>query len=585
MPAYRLIALSTILACLPAQAASGGSLAGSAHFQVYAQAGDATARSVLISFERLHAFFLEQTGFKLDNRPPIRVIAFRTREEYEPYRLRPTADAYYVGAPDRDYIVMTSGHGDGDFRIAAHEYAHFILRANSLNLPPWLNEGIAEFFSAMPAELAGKSASREPIHARTLRNRPWMPLAQLLALPAESPVRDDPADSDLFYAQSWALADMLMSSSQYASRFQELIPAVSETPSTEALPRVYGRTLDEISRDLQTWIGKRKVTPLPVPRVAADSLGMTVSDISAFTWRSVTADLLSAIGRLDQADASYRELAREAPDNPEIAAAQAAVSLQRGDYGAARAHFNRALEHRISDPGVCYRYAVMAQNAGFVADEVRPALEWAIALKPDFDDARYHLALLENNAGHHQAAVEQLRAMHSIAPGRQFQYWTGLAYALSQMERREEAKAAAERAQEVAGTSTERAYASELAIIAQTDLVVQFTRDSNGNTKLVHRRVSHDSSDWNPFIEPGDRIVRVDATLREIDCGGRVTRLVLDARGKSLSVAIPDPGRVQMRNAPPDFQCGPQPISVRVTVVYAEGGANSDGIVRGIEFH
>src|SRR5579872_5313329 len=123
-------------------------VARNAHFEVYSQAGPENARAVLAGFEQLRAYFLQQTGLQFENRPPVRVIAFRSRLEYEAYRLRPAADAYYVGADDRDTIVLPAG-ADGDIQVAAHEYAHFALHADGLDLPPWLNEGRSEFFATV----------------------------------------------------------------------------------------------------------------------------------------------------------------------------------------------------------------------------------------------------------------------------------------------------------------------------------------------------------------------------------------------------------------------------------------------------
>ncbi|HJT87500.1 MAG TPA: hypothetical protein VJ732_06580, partial [Bryobacteraceae bacterium] len=117
-----------------------------------------------------------------------------------------------------------------------------------------------------------------------------------------------------------------------------------------------------------------------------------------------------------------------------------------------------------------------------------------------------------------------------------------------------------------------------------TDLVVEATHDPSGAIRFVHRRVPHNTLNWNPFIEPTDVVRRVEATLREIDCGP-VIRLHLEVAAGGLTLEIPDPGRVQMRHAPADFSCGPQPPTP-VTVTYAERrNATSSGIVRGLEFH
>ena len=565
------------------QPASAAALARSAHFEVYAQAGEPAARTVLAWFERLHAFFLQQTGLKLDDRPAVRVIAFASAQDYEPFRIRPTADAYYVGAPDRDWIVMTSA-GSGAFRIAAHEYTHFVLRANGFHLPPWLNEGLAEFFSGVQAEPGTRSIGNGPaVRTRALRRRPWMPLSDLLTLPDESAIRDQADGSELFYAESWALTDMLLGAPEYAPRFEDLIAALrSGAASPAAVAEVYRRPIDEIARDLREWVARRKPRPLPLP--PADSTPAEASEISSFDWHLQLAELRMATGRWDAAQAAYAALEREQPNDPDIPGALAAIALRKGDADRARSEWERASALGIRDAAAWYRYAVLAQEAGFTPAEVRAAFERAIALRPGFDDALFRLSQLENNAGRFASAVEHLREIRAVPPARQYAYWTAMAYALGELGRREEARAAAGNAETHAATAEQRRYAAELAEIAETDLVVEATHDPSGAIRFVHRRVPHNTLNWNPFIEPTDVVRRVEATLREIDCGP-VIRLHLEVAAGGLTLEIPDPGRVQMRHAPADFSCGPQPPTP-VTVTYAERrNATSSGIVRGLEFH
>ena len=64
--------LALLLAFSAAGLPANPGLARSLHFDVYAQAGPASARSLALDFERLRAYFLQQTGLKLDNRPPVR---------------------------------------------------------------------------------------------------------------------------------------------------------------------------------------------------------------------------------------------------------------------------------------------------------------------------------------------------------------------------------------------------------------------------------------------------------------------------------------------------------------------------------
>ncbi len=577
--------LFCVLAGLPAAANPGR--ATSARFDVYAEAGQATAESLLLWFERLHAYFLKQTGLTLVARPPVRVIAFGSRGEYDAYRLRPTADAYYVGASSRDYIVMTSA-GSEQARIAAHEYAHFVLRAAGLDLPAWLNEGLAEFFSMVrPGESAGAPSAEPAHHLRILRSRPWMPLGELLNLPAESPLRDDHQTSELFYSECWALADMLLSSAEYSPRFPALLATTSgAAPGPQAVTALYDRPLEKIEEDLRAWVRQRTIAPLPVPTLNVATVTREVAEVSPFAWRASLADLLLTLDKLDRAQAAYRDLEREAPEDPDILAALAVIDLRKGDATEGRRHWKRALEFGLADAVLCYRYGMLAQMASLPPQDVRPAFERALAFDPGFDDARFSLALIENNAGNYERAVKHLRAMRSVAPARQYHYWIALAYAANELGRREEAQAAATEAARRSTTASQRVYAAQLFEIAQTDVAVQVTRDANGTLRMAHTRIPHGTADWNPFVEPDDRIRRIDASLQNVDCAGATLRITVASAGQTFVLAIPDPGHVQIRNGPPEWVCGPQRGGA-VTVVYAASGNGTpdSGFVRGIDFH
>jgi tetratricopeptide (TPR) repeat protein len=540
-------------------------------------------------FEQLRAFFQQQTGLNLDNRLPVRVVAFRSESEYRPYRLRSTSDAYYVGTENRDYIVMR-GINASEFSIATHEYAHLILHASGLQLPPWLNEGLAEFFSTLRIDDRGWNMGGDlPTRSQVLRRDTWMPLPQLLTLPVESPLRENRDKAALFYAQSWKVTEMLVLSPEYRPRFQALIAVLtSGMPSPQALTKVYKKPLKLIGQDVHAWTNTgHKITRLSVPRIDNRAADPEVSTVPASASRSLMADLLFAIGDLDGAEALYRDLARESPRNPNVSAALGTIALRKGDRNSARKQWKQAFEGGLVDATLCYRYASLAQDAGVSADEVRPVLQRAIVQRPDFDDARYSLALLESNTGHYETTVAQLHAMRSVAPARAYAYWSAMAYALNELGRRDESQAAAEKAMEHASTPAERSNAAQLAYVAQTDLAVQFTRDANGHTQLVTTRVPHNTTDWNPFIEPGDKILRVQATLRELHCSaGRATGVAIDTAQGSLTLTIPDASHVLMRKAPAEFICGAQPATT-VMVEYAASktqGENADGVLRGMEF-
>jgi hypothetical protein len=156
--------------------------------------------------------------------------------------------------------------------------------------------------------------------------------------------------------------------------------------------------------------------------------------------------------------------------------------------------------------------------------------------------------------------------------------------ALNSLDRHEEAEAAARTAAAHAATPAEKAYAAELAFMARTEVAVQAVPGAQGRPQMVTTRIPRRGADWNPFIEPQDDVRTMEGELREVDCSGPVTRIVVESAASRHALAIADPTRVQMRNAPEEFTCGPQ-TGLKVVVVYAAPRtAGAEAIVRGIEF-
>jgi tetratricopeptide (TPR) repeat protein len=583
--------LSAMLSvCAVASPESPWSVAQSKHFAVYSQGSAENAQSALVWFERLRAFFKQdgiiQGGSNLEARPPVIVIGFRSKKEYSSFRLRTTADAYYVGTESQDYIVMPS-LGSRELGLAAHEYTHLILRNEGLHLPYWMNEGLAEFFSTVRISNRGcELGGALPARIDLLKHRPWRPLRELLAITHDSPIFLNRDDTAIFYSESWALVNMLISSSDYAPRFGKLMAALnSGVESSRAIKDVYGTSLESITRDLQAAVNQRRLNAMTLPAIAPPNVAVEQRELSEMQSSALLADLLLAEGEFDRAQTLYQDLARRSPENARNLAALGSIAFRRGNTASALQFWRQAIEKGITDAGLCYRYAVLAQDAGLPPEEIRHSLELALHLKPDFDDAHYKLALLENTEGDFVSGVRQLQAMRTIMPDRAYAYWTAMAYALTELDRRPEAERAAAEALKAARNASERSTATQLAYVARTDLTVQFATDASGHSQLVTTRVPHGSTNWNPFIEPTDRIRRVEGTLREVECSqGQLTGFQVDTQDGRIELSVSDPQRVMIRNGPSEFTCGTQ-TARRLEVEYAMSkGSERKGLLRGMLF-
>jgi tetratricopeptide (TPR) repeat protein len=506
------------------------------------------------------------------------VIGFASASEYRPYRINAAAEAYYTGTEGRDYIVLPLD-GPRAAGVAAHEYAHMALHSAGLALPRWLAEGVAEVFSTLHIdEGGGLIGSDRPEFSQLLRRAAWMPWSGVL----HAERGDQPG---LFYAQSWALTDMLAFSPEYGSKLRALAGAVSAMPPENAFASVYGRTIDSVDADLHAWIGRRRAGPaLRIAGVAADAEAVEVSEITPLRARVLLATLLLDGGETARAEALFRDLVREAPEIGDVEAALGVIALTRGEREDGRERFARAVRLGVSDDALCFRFAALAQRAGLSDADIRPALERAVAIRPEFDDARYNLALIEKNTGNAQAALDHLRTMREPGPPRAFDYWLARFDALNSLERHEEAEAAAKTAAAHATTDAEKARAAESAWIARTEVAVRLAPDAQGQPRMVTTRVPRRGADFNPFVEALDEVRTVEGALREVECGGPGVRIVVESAAGRQTLAIPDPARVQMRNAPPEFTCGAQAGEAVVVTYAARRMETAEGVVRGIEF-
>ena len=128
----------------------------SEHFEIYSAANESKARQVLEHLERVHRAYERLTGAKLPIGKRVRVLLFRGEAEYREYAPDRFSLAYYRGARDRDYIVLS----DFDSRtesVLNHEYFHLFSRHARFRFPVWLEEGLADVYSTL--KITGRELS------------------------------------------------------------------------------------------------------------------------------------------------------------------------------------------------------------------------------------------------------------------------------------------------------------------------------------------------------------------------------------------------------------------------------------------
>jgi tetratricopeptide (TPR) repeat protein len=558
------------------------------HFEVFSQTSQREAEAAVVWLERLRAFFIQAGISNGDGdhklRGPVRVVQFGSEKNFAAFRPSASADAFFLAGPTRDYVVL-SNLPSMQTAVVAHEYAHLVLHSVGVILPEWLAEGLAEVFSTVSiSDRECTIGGGLPLRRASLQHGGWIPLAALLSV--DSVTRLDRQRAGAFYAEAWALADMLIFSSKYNARLPQLMGELSvDKQNTDVLTRIYGMSMNGIETDLRAWLD-RPHAPVPLPAVNTPVEVSQASPVDQFSYRLMMADLFFAEGRLHEAKMAYQSFEKQSPNDATIHAALGSIALREGDSDVARAEWKRAMELGITDAGVCYRYANLAEDASVPTAEVKKALQRAVELAPDFDDARYKLGLVELHAGKYAEAVSELRRMKTVPPPRAYGYWTAMANALIELNERDEAKTAAEYAKKCAQNEEQRSSASLLAYLAATDLTVQIARDDQGQMQMVTARKPHGSEDWNPFIEAGDQIKHFEGKIRKVECSAnKITGFEVASGTHDVKVSLPDPSRVMIVGGDPEFVCGAEDgraVAIDFATVSTQG--TTEGLLRGMRF-
>ncbi|HVW10393.1 MAG TPA: hypothetical protein VHC90_17520 [Bryobacteraceae bacterium] len=230
----------------------------SSDFEIFSTAGQGSTMDVLHHFEEVRSFFAKFAGGtnSVQLSDPVRIIVFGSEKEYLPYRPSEAAAAFYTQAGGRDYIVL-GGVTENVFPIAVHEYVHLVAQHYRMNLPPWMNEGIADTYSTLKPT-GGKIliGTLPPGRVAELMQSQWIPLATILSVDQSSPLYNEKKKAGAFYAESWAFVHMLLLSPEYSPRFSKLIDALADagTSSQQIVEKLYGKPLSAFDREVQSYV-------------------------------------------------------------------------------------------------------------------------------------------------------------------------------------------------------------------------------------------------------------------------------------------------------------------------------------------
>jgi hypothetical protein len=244
-------------------------------FTVLANTGERKATEVALSFERFRTALQQlRPGDTHSHSVPLRVIVFDNDRSFGPYKV--VADdraGSLVGQFQQghwaDYILLNGFPRQGDaLPVVYHEYVHAFVRNNFTNVPLWLEEGLAELYSTFEVDDGELLVGRADVdHVRTLREKSFLPLAELFAVDQTSPAYVEAHRVGLFYAQSWLLVHYVMvGGGERVDQMRTFLASLrAGQDDEEAFRAAFGKTMPELEKELRGYVNTPTFAYLRIP--------------------------------------------------------------------------------------------------------------------------------------------------------------------------------------------------------------------------------------------------------------------------------------------------------------------------------
>lgn len=313
---------------------------------------------------------------------PATIFLFRSEGALKPFL--PVVD----GKPARAAAFFNSvlGHNLGAVSLGGsrfdtreriyHEIAHWHMQKAGIDLPLWLHEGVAQIYQSftLTGDKLRLGHHREGLfeHVRIAGTPPLAPLIQTAELDISS-AGFKHGRTDLFYAQSWSLAHMLVFGAEGGSmtKITNYIAALRRGAGPEeAFVIGFGMSLSDAHARLDTYIRSPRWRMLEFPINRAGLPEHKVSPVSASELDGSAALLLLAAGHKLPAQQLISRLLNQTPDDPFVWELQAALMMDPGPMSADRAvgALARAYQLGSRNPITCCLLGYFSLENGMPVD-------------------------------------------------------------------------------------------------------------------------------------------------------------------------------------------------------------------------
>ncbi len=378
---------------------------------------------------------------------PVRVLLFRSGRDFAPFRRGEAHRGLYLSGAERDWILLPDSGGDA-LRAARHELVHLMLRhARHAAPPPWLEEGLADYYSAM--ELSGERlrlGKAPAAHARLLQNQAWLEPSRLMAMQPGEDGSTDSRTTGLFYAQSWALVRWMMLEAGGAAKTAAFLSLMAAGRDQQAaFQETYGTSLAAGIERARLLLERMPADAAPDvrPVTVAIAPGPVLREpLPAPLPEAMKVEAMLDAGLGGEAERLARETARKHPASAAAETLLGAIALRKADYGAARGHLERAIALGGAGARTQFEYAMLVRDTKGPDALVEQSLRQAVSIEPGFAEAWLVLGNWLLEKGRAREAAECLEKAAAL-DARRSAAWEAWGRALLDLGERQRAREAA----------------------------------------------------------------------------------------------------------------------------------------------
>lgn len=412
----------------------------SKNFQLIGSADEIKMRAVSEKLEQFRRVFIQLFPKMNFNSPvPTRVVVFRDKAAFDRFKPVEWASGYFQAGDDVNYIVLTTeGSEVENLTTVFHEYTHFLVN-NSLGraaIPPWLNEGIAEYYELFAIEddrrvtLGGVNDA----HLRLLGQNGFIPFEAFLATDYYTLHKQTKESAQLFYAQSWALVHYLVQKDK--AKFDKFIEHLLRGISVkDAYRQAFEADFAALEGELKRYAAQKNFSATVVSfkeKLVFDA-EMQNSVITDSEAKAFQGDLLYHTKRFDEAEKVLSEAIALNADSSLANSTLGLVKMQQKKYAEAKTLLEKAIQTNAQNYLAFYNYALVLSRErmteyGFASDysapeaeKIRANLRKAINLNPNFAES-YNLYAFVNVIRNEEIdeSIAYIKKALLIAPGNQW---------------------------------------------------------------------------------------------------------------------------------------------------------------------